>query len=151
MPVARSAPKRRRKARASVGATRAAALRRTADSSRPARTAIIDIGSNTIRLVVYEGVTSLSAPLFNEKIHCELARGLADSGRLNPKGRARAMAALSRFARLARKMGAGKILAVATAAARVAKDGESFVASIRRRFRINVRVLSGAQDRKSVV
>jgi exopolyphosphatase/guanosine-5'-triphosphate,3'-diphosphate pyrophosphatase len=144
--VARSTPRRRARAVAPGRSTRAASRRRTADSPRSDRTAIIDIGSNTIRLVVYEGVTSLSAPLFNEKIHCELARGLADSGRLNPDGRARAMAALSRFSRLARTMGARKILAVATAAVRVAKDGESFVASIRRRFRITVQVLSGPQE-----
>lgn len=47
-------------------------------------------------------MTSLSAPSFNEKIHCELARGLTESGRLNRDGQGRAMAALSRFVRLAR-------------------------------------------------
>ncbi len=111
-----------------------------------ARTAIIDIGSNTIRLVVYEGVTSLSAPFFNEKAHCELARGLADSGRLDPEGRLRAMAALSRFTRLARAMGVKRIKAVATAAVRAAQDGESFVARVKRRFHIPVKTLSGPQE-----
>jgi exopolyphosphatase/guanosine-5'-triphosphate,3'-diphosphate pyrophosphatase len=96
--------------------------------------------------VVYEGVTSLSAPFFNEKAHCELARGLADSGYLNPEGRLRAMATLSRFTRLARAMGVRRIEAVATAAVRAAKDGESFVARIRRRYRIPVRILSGPQE-----
>ncbi|MEK7706899.1 MAG: Ppx/GppA family phosphatase [Verrucomicrobiota bacterium] len=110
------------------------------------RTAIIDIGSNTVRLVVYDGVTSLSAPSFNEKIHCELARGLADSGRLNPDGRDRAMAALSRFVRLARAMGAVRIEAVATAAVRAAIDGNSFIKKVARRFRIPVKVLSGAEE-----
>ena len=110
------------------------------------RTAIIDIGSNTVRLVVYEGVTSLSAPSFNEKIHCELARGLTESGRLNPDGRGRAMAALSRFVRLARAMRATRIEAVATAAVREAADGNSFIKSVARRFRIPVKVLSGADE-----
>ncbi len=121
---------------------------RNTDHERHAvvRTAIIDIGSNTIRLVVYEGITSLSAPFFNEKSHCELARGLADSGRLNPEGRLRAMAALSRFTRLARAMGVKRIRAVATAAVRAAKDGAGFVAQIERRFRIRVRTLSGAEE-----
>lgn len=111
-----------------------------------ARVAIIDIGSNTIRLVVYEGATSLSAPFFNEKAHCELARGLSDSGRLNPEGRVRAMNALSRFTRLARAMGVRRIEAVATAAVREAKDGAAFVARIKRRFRIHVRTLSGPEE-----
>ncbi len=110
------------------------------------RTAIIDIGSNTVRLVVYEGVTSLSAPSFNEKIHCELARGLTESGRLNRDGQGRAMAALSRFVRLARAMGVARIEAVATAAVREAIDGNSFIGRIERRFRIPVRVLSGAEE-----
>ncbi len=110
------------------------------------RTAIIDIGSNTVRLVVYEGVTSLSAPSFNEKIHCELARGLTESGRLNPDGRVRAMAALSRFVRLARAMRAARIEAVATAAVREAVDGSSFIKNVARRFQIPVKVLSGADE-----
>ena len=112
------------------------------------RTAIVDIGSNTVRLVVYEGATSLSAPSFNEKIHCELARGLAETGRLNRDGQDRAMAALSRFVRLARAMGVERIEAVATAAVREAIDGKSFVNKVERRFRIPVRVLSGTEEAK---
>lgn len=114
-------------------------------SSLP-RTAIIDIGSNTVRLVVYDGIASLAAPLFNEKVHCALARGLADTRRLNPDGRESALAALARFVRLARAMGVKKIKALATAAVREAEDGASFVARIERRFQIPVRVLSGTEE-----
>lgn len=110
------------------------------------RTAIIDIGSNTVRLVVYEGIASLATPLFNEKVTCALARGLADTGRLNPDGRDSAMAALARFVRLARAMRVGRIRALATAAVREAEDGASFVARIGRRFGIPVRVLSGTEE-----
>ncbi len=142
MPVARSrsrgrsAPAVKRKRRPPAEAKQRAAT----------RTAIVDIGSSTIRLVVYEGVTSLSAPFFNEKAHCELARGLNDSGHLNPEGRVRAMAALARFVRLARAMGAKRIEAVATAAVRMAKDGETFVARIKRRFHIRIRTLNGSEE-----
>ena len=110
------------------------------------RTAIIDIGSNTVRLVVYEGIASLATPLFNEKVQCALARGLADTRRLNPDGRDSAMAALARFVRLARAMRVGRIRALATAAVREAEDGGSFVARIERRFHIPVRVLSGTEE-----
>lgn len=110
------------------------------------RTAIIDIGSNTVRLVVYEGIASLATPLFNEKVQCALARGLADTHRLNPDGRESAMAALARFVRFARAMGVGRIKALATAAVREAEDGGSFVARIKRRFRIPVQVLSGTEE-----
>lgn len=115
-------------------------------SSALPRTAIIDIGSNTVRLVVYDGIASLATPLFNEKVQCALARGLADTRRLNPDGRESALAALARFVRLARAMGVKRIKALATAAVREAEDGASFVARIERRFRISVRVLSGAEE-----
>lgn len=111
-----------------------------------ARTAIIDIGSNTVRLVIFEGAALLGSPIFNEKVHCELARGLTETGRLHPEGRVRAIAALVRFVRLARAMGARKIEAVATAAVRTAKDGEAFVALAKRRFKIPVQTLSGTQE-----
>lgn len=110
------------------------------------RTAIIDIGSNTVRLVVYDGLASLATPLFNEKVTCALARGLADTGRLNPDGRDSAIAALTRFVRLARAMRVGRVRALATAAVREAEDGDAFVARIERRFQIPVRVLSGTEE-----
>ena len=50
------------------------------------RIAIIDIGSNTVRLVVFDAPMRLPVPLFNEKVQCELGRGLAATGRLNRSG-----------------------------------------------------------------
>jgi exopolyphosphatase/guanosine-5'-triphosphate,3'-diphosphate pyrophosphatase len=58
---------------------------------------VVDIGSNSVRLVVYDGLRRAPAPIFNEKILCGLGKGLAISGRLNEQSIVRALAALRRF------------------------------------------------------
>ena len=65
---------------------------------------IVDIGSNSIRLVVFDGLSRIPHPLFNEKVLCGLGRGLERTGRLNPDGAALALDNLARFAALARAM-----------------------------------------------
>ncbi|HHN66894.1 MAG TPA: hypothetical protein ENK15_02495, partial [Thermopetrobacter sp.] len=62
--------------------------------------AVVDIGSNSVRLVVYDGLRRAAAPMFNEKVLAGLGRGLAASGRLSPDGVERALAALRRFGAL---------------------------------------------------
>lgn len=92
------------------------------------RTAIIDIGSNSIRLVVYQGPRRLPSILFNEKVMAGLGRGLADSGAIDPHAMARARGALARFAVLAREMEVSAVRTVATAAVRDAANGDELVA-----------------------
>ena len=89
--------------------------------------AIIDIGSNSVRLVAYEGLTRAPTPLYNEKVLCGLGAGLSDSGRLSPEGWERARAALHRFTALAARMELSGMIAVATAAVREAEDGPADV------------------------
>lgn len=110
------------------------------------RIGVVDIGSNTVRLVVYEVPTRLPFPLFNEKAQCELGRGLGDSGRLNPEGVKAAFRALGRFVPLAQAMGVDHLELVATAAVREAADGKDFVAEIERRFACRVDVIDGAKE-----
>ena len=110
------------------------------------RLGVIDIGSNTVRLVVYDPPTRLPFPVFNEKADCMLGRGLAASGRLNPEGIAKAMRALSRFTRLAVAMEVDRLEAVATAAVRDAEDGPEFVAEVDRRFGLKVQVIDGTEE-----
>jgi exopolyphosphatase/guanosine-5'-triphosphate,3'-diphosphate pyrophosphatase len=112
------------------------------------RVAVIDIGSNTIRLVVYDARAGLPIPLFNEKSQCELIRGLTRTGRLNPAGVERAFTSLARFVGLAEAMGAGRLDLVATAAVREAADGPAFAARIGERFGRRVDVVSGAEEAK---
>ena len=93
---------------------------------RPRRTkpvAVVDIGSNSVRLVVYDGLRRSPAPLYNEKVLCGLGGGVALSGTLSDAAVTRVLAALRRFRALCRSIGARPIAAVATAAVREAKNG----------------------------
>ena len=90
--------------------------------------AVIDIGSNSVRLVVYEGAVRSPTPLFNEKVLCGLGRSVASTGRLGAEGVERALAALSRFRAITRILGVKNVRAIATAAVREADDGREFIA-----------------------
>ena len=79
---------------------------------------VVDVGSNSVRLVVFDGAARSPAYFYNEKVMCGLGQGLGHSGRLNPEGRERALAALKRFALLGDAMGIRPLSAVATAAVR---------------------------------
>ncbi len=114
--------------------------------SRPGHIAIIDIGSNTVRLVVYDSPMRLSVPLFNEKVQCELGRGLSATGRLNQGGVGLALESIGWFTRLADAMGVEKLELVATAAVREAVDGEDFTATVKKRTGHPVTVLSGDEE-----
>lgn len=110
------------------------------------RIAVIDIGSNSIRLVVYDGERRAPAVLFNEKVLCGLGRGLASTGRLSAEGVAMARANLKRFTALANGMGATEILTVATAAVREAENGPDFVEAVERENDLSIRVLTGNEE-----
>ncbi len=119
-----------------------------ASDDGPGKVAIVDIGSNTVRLVVYDAPLRLPIPVFNEKAQCELGRGLAATGKLNTEGVETALASLARFINLSMAMGADHLKLIATAAVREASDGPDFVAEIKNRFGLNVQVLSGPQEAK---
>lgn len=111
------------------------------------RSAIVDLGSNSVRLVVFEGVVRNPLPVFNEKVTLKLGRGLDVSGRLNDEGVALTMDVLGRFHTVARAMGADPFEVVATAAVRDATNGPDFVAAIRARMPgVPIRVLEGTEE-----
>ncbi len=93
--------------------------------------AVIDIGSNSIRLVVYEGLSRSPTPLFQEKAMCGLGRFLSSTRRLNEETIPFALASLSRFTKLAAICGVKErdLHPFATAAVRWAEDGEEFLAT----------------------
>lgn len=110
------------------------------------RVGVIDVGSNSVRLVVFDGAARSPAYFYNEKILCGLGTGLAESGRLHPEGRERALAALKRFSILARGMEVNSLTAVATAAVRDAEDGPAFEAEVAQTTGLKLWVIDGAQE-----
>ncbi|BBK31289.1 exopolyphosphatase/guanosine-5'-triphosphate,3'-diphosphate pyrophosphatase [Stella humosa] len=111
-----------------------------------ARVAVIDVGSNSIRLVVFDGLKRSPLALFNEKVMCGLGRGLERTGRLSPEGTVQGLENMRRFVRLARLMGVGRLDVLATAAVREAEDGPAFVAAFEDQCGVPVRVISGVEE-----
>lgn len=107
---------------------------------------VVDVGSNSVRLVIFDGAARSPAYFFNEKIMCALGAGLSETGRLNPEGRERAVAALGRFAAIARALALPGLTVVATAAVRDAIDGPDFVEEVREETGLEIQVVSGPQE-----
>lgn len=105
--------------------------------------AIIDIGSNSIRLVVWQDGGRVPPVMFNEKLMAGLGRGLRETGRLEEDAMAAGERALARFAGLARSIGVSRLRAVATAAVRQASNGPDFVDRVQRATGLRIEVLSG--------
>ncbi|MEZ5872603.1 MAG: Ppx/GppA phosphatase family protein [Nitratireductor sp.] len=108
--------------------------------------AVVDIGSNSVRQVIYEGLTRSPAVLFNEKVLCGLGQGIATTGRLNEQAVERAIAALRRFHALGRQAGVSQTHILATAAAREASNGPQFITRVEEMFGTDVMVLTGMME-----
>jgi len=107
---------------------------------------VIDIGSNSVRLVVYEGAVRSPAPLFNEKVLCGLGRSIGTTGRLGEESKQRALAALVRFRSIARILEVKNVRAIATAAVRDAADGAEFITRAEKACGTRIEVLSGEKE-----
>lgn len=108
--------------------------------------AVIDVGSNSVRLVHFRVEGRSLWPIFNEKVMAGLGRGVHDTGKLHPEGRDIALRALKRFQRLLDAKGVSDRHVVATAAVRNASDGPDFIAAVAARTGLSVRVLSGEDE-----
>ena len=108
--------------------------------------AVVDIGSNSVRLVVYDGLRRSPTPVFNEKILCGLGKGVAVTGKLNESAIVRALSALRRFRALARQIGSKDVFAVATAAAREASNGGEFIDLAEKALGAGIQVLTGKEE-----
>lgn len=109
------------------------------------RSAVIDIGSNSVRIVVYEGPARAPAVIFNEKVAAGLGRGLAIDGRIADADAARGLTALRRYALLAKHMEVKDLQCVATAAVRDAENGPEFIAAAAAAG-LKIRLLSGEEE-----
>lgn len=110
------------------------------------RIGVIDIGSNSVRLVVYDHASRSPANFFNEKILCGLGATLEDTGLLSDDGRARALATIQRFITLADLMKVGVLLTIATAAVRDAKNGAEFQREVEAATGLHMRVTTGEEE-----
>ena len=108
--------------------------------------AVLDIGSNSVRLVVYERHARSLTTLYNEKTSCALGRGVAATGRLADANVAQALSAIQRFALVARLMRVGATHVLATSDVREASNSAGFVAAVERSMGAPVRVLSGPEE-----
>ena len=107
---------------------------------------VIDIGSNSVRVVIYESLSRAPTILFNEKVLCGLGKGLGSSGRMDEEAVQRALAALKRFRALSTQARAGDVYVLATAAAREASNGSTFVQKAEEILGQPIQVLSGEDE-----
>jgi len=115
---------------------------------REASVAVIDIGSNSVRLVVYESLSRSLVSVFNEKALCGLGREVQSTGLLAPDAVAKALTSLRRFRALCRIQKVGRVYAIATAACRDATNGAEFIAKAERICGVPIEILSGPREAK---
>lgn len=115
---------------------------------KDARIGIIDIGSNSIRLVVYDQSKRSPIPIYNEKVLCALGKGLATSGVLNPEGVEMGKEALRRFVAMGRNMEIAELHVIATAAIRDAKDGRDFTRWLEEKYDVKADIITGEEEAK---
>jgi exopolyphosphatase/guanosine-5'-triphosphate,3'-diphosphate pyrophosphatase len=108
--------------------------------------AIVDIGSNSVRLVIYESFSRIPAVVHNEKAICAIGRGMVTTGRLDDQGITMAIEALARFRMLADAHNVNAREAVATAAARDAGNGREFIRRAESAWGGPIIVLSGEEE-----
>ena len=115
-----------------------------AGSARPV--AIVDIGSNSVRLVAYERLSRAPTPIFNEKVLCGLGKGVATTGLLGTEAMDRALSALRAFKVLCRNLGVEDVHVLATAAARDARNGPAFLAAATVALGAEIELIGGTRE-----
>jgi exopolyphosphatase / guanosine-5'-triphosphate,3'-diphosphate pyrophosphatase len=115
---------------------------------RASSVAVIDIGSNSVRLVVYEQMARSLVSVFNEKTLCGLGREVQSTGLLAPDAVDKALTSLKRFHALCKIQRVGQIFAIATAACRDASNGADFIAKAERICGVAIEILSGPREAK---
>jgi exopolyphosphatase / guanosine-5'-triphosphate,3'-diphosphate pyrophosphatase len=115
---------------------------------RATSVAVIDIGSNSVRLVIYASMARSLVTIFNEKALCGLGREVQSTGLLAPDAVAKALTSLRRFRALCRVQKVGRVYAIATAACRDATNGPDFIAKAERICGVPIEILSGPREAK---
>lgn len=107
---------------------------------------VVDIGSNSVRFVIYDGLSRAPTPVFNEKVLCGLGKSVASTSHLGAKSVACALSALARFHAIARNLGVKNLRAIATAAVREAVDGADFISRGQQALGAPIEILSGEKE-----
>ncbi len=118
-------------------------------SQAPERSApygLLDMGSNSLRLVIYEPRFPWPRVYLDEKTMAALGHGLAETGRLDPRNQSIALESLKRFSALVRSTKVARVDAVATAAVRDASNGPEFVEQAQAVFGHPIKVAPGPQE-----
>ncbi len=110
------------------------------------RIAVLDIGSNSVRLVLYDVFGSSFVPIYNEKIHAGLGRDLRTTGQLSPDGVAETEAALIRFSLILDAQNVDQVIVGATAALREAKDAPDFISRVKEATSLDLSPVSGEEE-----
>lgn len=108
--------------------------------------AVIDIGSNSVRMVLYRLEGQAVWTVFNEKVLAGLGRDLNRTGRLSEKGVTTALGALRRFRAVLDAINPDSLFVVATAAVRQAADGPAFCERVAAETGLKVRILTGEEE-----
>lgn len=107
---------------------------------------VIDIGSNSVRMVIYDLTQSPPLQTFNEKVFCALGRDLSSTGKLNPEGAEAALGGLRDYARVAQEQSLDHLDIVGTAALRDASDAPEFIARVAIETGLSIRLISGDEE-----
>lgn len=107
---------------------------------------VIDIGSNSVRRVVFDVSHSPAIELSNEKVFCALGRDLSVTGRLSPEGVSLAKKTLKTYKEKMASEGVTACSVVGTAALREAEDGSLFLKDIQDEVGLEIRVISGDEE-----
>lgn len=110
------------------------------------RVGVIDIGSNSVRLVVYDGIKRVPIAVYNDKLFCGLGKGIGRTNRLNPPGVRLARRAIAQLLASARLLRVSELHIIATAAIRDSDDGKTFIKEMERSHHVKIRIISGKKE-----
>jgi exopolyphosphatase/guanosine-5'-triphosphate,3'-diphosphate pyrophosphatase len=113
------------------------------------RVAVIDVGTNSTRLLVADVVDGRVSPLERRSTVTRLGRGVDLSGHLSGEAIEDVCAAVGDYVGIIEELGAETVDAIATSAVRDADNGSAFVAELRERFALSARVLGGEEEARS--
>ena len=107
---------------------------------------VIDIGSNSVRMVIYSGLRRVPEVIFNEKTLCGLGRAVGHSGKMDTDSIDMALMTLRRYKALCNQMDIRKVDVVATAAVRDAANGQDFVERVKAESGFSIQIISGEEE-----